>query len=82
MQKVRFYYREIGNTPDAVNLDELYENLEYQYLSQGYKVFKQEALPIILPSATGGQDFAGWRILLTLVKDEVASGQSAKAKDK
>ena len=60
MQSVKYVMREVLGSAA-----ELEDHLEYNYLSNGYKMFSQHVEPI-----HEGSVFKGYRILVTLVKDE------------
>jgi len=66
MQSVKFVMREVG-IPSATRISsaEFEEYLQYQFLSDGYKVFAQQADAIYEES-----QFKGYRVFMTFVKDE------------
>ena len=60
MQSVKFVMREVLGSAQ-----ELEDHLAYSYLSNGYRLFAQHTEAILKDGI-----FQGYRILVTLVKDE------------
>jgi len=68
MQSVKFVMREVGIPSETrISADDFAEYVQYQFLAEGYKVFAQQADPLY---GENSHQFLGYRILLTLVKDE------------
>lgn len=66
MQSVRFVMREIGTMPNAISPEAFAEYVEYKFLALGYKIWKQSETPVV----DGAHGFQGYRVLLTLVKND------------
>lgn len=81
MQSVRYTMRQVG-APDKVNNvisgEEFAEFLEYTFLSKGYEIYKQVEEPL----RGVNNDFLGYRIFVTLVKDSDGDAPAEKAKAK
>lgn len=74
MQSVKFVMREVGLPGmSRISAEEFEEYLQYQFLSQGYRVFSQHNDPIM-----NGTDFLGYRVFMTLVKDEEPKAAKVK----
>ena len=74
MQSVKFVMREVG-TPGAsrISAEDFEEYLQYQFLSSGYEIFSQHTDPVF-----DGSDFKGYRVFMTLVKNEEVKATKAK----
>jgi hypothetical protein len=82
MQKVRLFVRQVGipdPSLDVISTDDFNQELEYQYLSQGYRVFDTAAMGDVRNSNNGVQ---GYRFGLWLVKDEGDRVQAASKSEK
>ncbi len=68
MQSIKFVMREIGVPSETrISAEDFAEYLQYQFLSDGYEVFAQKADPLY---GENSNQFLGYRILLTLIKNE------------
>jgi len=68
MQSIKFVMREVGVPSETrISAEDFAEYVQYQFLSEGYRVFTQQADPLY---GDNSHQFLGYRILLTLVKDE------------
>ena len=65
MQSVRFVMREVGTGAGMLSAADFSEYVEYNYLGNGYVLWKQSEYPVM-----NGNDFLGMRVFLTLVRDE------------
>ena len=70
MQSAKFVMREIG-VGERMNPSEFEEYLQYQFFSSGYEIFAQH-----VESIYEDKNFKGYRVFVTLVKNEEA--KSAK----
>lgn len=73
MQSVKFVMRIVGDVLDAIPAADFEEYLQYQFLSDGYKIFAQHIEPIYEEAK-----FKGFRVFITLVKDEEIKAAKAK----
>ena len=66
-QSVRFVMREVGQPNGTIiSAQDFSAYLEDNFLSRGYKIWKQFEEPI-----RNGTDFLGYRVFVTLVRDEI-----------
>lgn len=81
MQSVRFAMRTFGIPSPALGIisaDEAAESIEYQYLSQGYKVSNSFFAGSVKDPLGNDQ---GYKVVLVLVKDE-SEPEKVKVKEK
>lgn len=78
MQLIKFVMREVGIPGETrISAEDFTEYVQYQFLSDGYEVFAQHLEPLYGEST---RQFLGYRIFLTLIKNEEPVAKPAKVK--